>query len=46
LEEKVLIRKEQLLRVIKERDPQVLLTMGAGDIDRLVEPLTDWMKRK
>ena len=46
LVEKVLIRKEQLLRVIKERDPQVLLTMGAGDIDRLVEPLTDWMKRK
>jgi len=46
LEEKVLIKKDQLLRVIKERDPQVLLTMGAGDIDRLVEPLTDWMKRK
>jgi len=46
LTEKVLIKNEQLIHVLKERDPEVLLTMGAGDIDRLVEPLKSWMERK
>jgi UDP-N-acetylmuramate--alanine ligase len=46
LSEKVRISHEQLLNVLKERDPEVLLTMGAGDIDRLVEPLKSWMERK
>jgi UDP-N-acetylmuramate--alanine ligase len=45
IKEKVLISNEQLLNVLKERDPEVLLTMGAGDIDRLVEPLKTWMER-
>jgi UDP-N-acetylmuramate--alanine ligase len=43
IKEKVLIKKDQLVRVLRERDPEVLLTMGAGDIDTLVEPLTSWM---
>ncbi|MDF1570785.1 MAG: UDP-N-acetylmuramate--L-alanine ligase [Bacteroidales bacterium] len=46
LAEKVLIKYEQLMNVLKERNPEVLLTMGAGDIDRLVEPLKSWMERK
>ena len=46
LKEKVLIGGEQLLKVLKERDPGVLLTMGAGDIDRMVEPLKGWMERR
>lgn len=46
LHEKVLIKNEQLIHVLKERDPEILLTMGAGDIDRLVEPLKSWMERK
>ncbi len=46
LKEKVWIRNEQLVTVLKERDPEVLLTMGAGDIDRLVEPLKTWMENK
>jgi UDP-N-acetylmuramate--alanine ligase len=46
LNEKVLIGGEQLIKVLEERDPEVLLTMGAGDIDRLVEPLKDWMERR
>jgi UDP-N-acetylmuramate--alanine ligase len=46
LSEKVLIKYEQLLKVLQERDPEVLLTMGAGDIDRMVEPLKSWMERK
>lgn len=42
-QEKVLIKAEQLLKVLQEREPDILLTMGAGDIDRLVDPLKTWM---
>lgn len=37
--DKVLINKEQLLPVLEERQPEVLLTLGAGDIDQFVEPI-------
>jgi UDP-N-acetylmuramate--alanine ligase len=46
LDEKVLISREQLMRVVKERDPEILVTMGAGDIDKFVEPLKEWCSRK
>ena len=36
---KSLCPKEQLLDVIAARKPELLVTMGAGDIDRFVEPL-------
>jgi UDP-N-acetylmuramate--alanine ligase len=36
---KLLIQKEQLLAVLEERQPDVLLTLGAGDIDQFVEPI-------
>ena len=39
LNSKSLCPKEQLLDVIAERKPELLVTMGAGDIDRFVEPL-------
>jgi UDP-N-acetylmuramate--alanine ligase len=45
LDEKVLIKREQLLRVVKERDPEVLVTMGAGDIHEFVGPLKEWCMR-
>jgi UDP-N-acetylmuramate--alanine ligase len=45
MDEKVLVRREQLLRVVKERDPEVLVTMGAGDINQFVEPLKEWCRR-
>ncbi|MFC2129558.1 UDP-N-acetylmuramate--L-alanine ligase [Bacteroidota bacterium] len=45
LMEKVLIAPEQLMKVLKERDPEVLLTMGAGDIDKLVQALKSWMEK-
>lgn len=45
LAEKVLVSDQQLVRVLRERDPEVLLTMGAGDIDRLVEPVKSWMEK-
>lgn len=39
LEHKQVISKEALLEKIKSKRPDVLITLGAGDIDRLVEPI-------
>lgn len=39
--ERILTTREKLLLVLKEMDPEILLTMGAGDIDQLVEPVTE-----
>jgi UDP-N-acetylmuramate--alanine ligase len=33
------ISKEALLEVLKKNRPELLLTMGAGDIDNLVIPI-------
>lgn len=43
LVEKVLIKKELLFKVITERDPEILVTMGAGDIDQFVQPIKNWL---
>ncbi|MBN1651691.1 MAG: UDP-N-acetylmuramate--L-alanine ligase [Bacteroidales bacterium] len=37
LKEKILLRKEQLVPYLKEQKPGLILSLGAGDIDRLVE---------
>ena len=44
--ERIQCSKEQLLRVVDELDPPVLLTMGAGDIDRMVEPIANLLEEK
>ncbi|MBK8556853.1 MAG: UDP-N-acetylmuramate--L-alanine ligase [Lewinellaceae bacterium] len=36
---KAVLTKEALLQQIQKDQPHVLLTMGAGDIDRLIEPI-------
>lgn len=36
---KKLISKKELVKEIKEREVEVLITLGAGDIDALVEPI-------
>jgi UDP-N-acetylmuramate--alanine ligase len=41
LADKVLISNEQLLPVLEERQPEVLLTLGAGDIDQFAEPIVN-----
>jgi len=46
MNEKVLISREQLMRVVKEREPGLLVTMGAGDISQFVGPLREWCKGK
>ena len=39
LKEKRICQKEDLIKLIDSEKPELLVTMGAGDIDRFVEPL-------
>ena len=45
IQNKHLCSKENLLEQIEKNIPQVLITMGAGDIDRFVKPITDLLKK-
>lgn len=44
--DKQLIHKDQLLKYVSDHRPEVLLTMGAGDIDTFVEPLKNLLTSK
>ncbi|HYW96635.1 MAG TPA: UDP-N-acetylmuramate--L-alanine ligase [Bacteroidales bacterium] len=44
--EKIACSKEQLFKVVGELNPEVLLTMGAGDIDQMVDPLKNLLLDK
>jgi UDP-N-acetylmuramate--alanine ligase len=37
--EKFLVKKENVLEFLKTHPPQVVMTLGAGDIDSLIEPI-------
>ena len=39
LQNKILCAKENLIDLLRQRTPEVLVTIGAGDIDQLVEPI-------
>lgn len=41
LPNKQLVTKQDLVAQVKESKPEVLLTLGAGDIDRMVNPLKE-----
>lgn len=41
MQNKSICSKEKLPAVLKQKQPEVLLTMGAGDIDKLVEPIKE-----
>ncbi len=43
---KRLIAKGDVLGELAKNKPEVLLTLGAGDIDTLVEPIRNWFGRK
>jgi UDP-N-acetylmuramate--alanine ligase len=43
---KVLINKAQVMEYLKDSQPEVLVTMGAGDIDRLVSGIAEWMNSR
>ena len=40
---KTLATKENVMEVLKQKEIEVLLTLGAGDIDIFVEPIKDWL---
>ena len=43
IEHKSISSKEDLIENIKQAKPEVLLTIGAGDIDKLVSPIKEAM---
>jgi UDP-N-acetylmuramate--alanine ligase len=43
---KTLIQKNQVMDYLNQSQPEVLVTMGAGDIDRLVPPISEWMNAR
>ncbi len=38
---KILCTKTELFRVLENKNPEILITLGAGDIDELVEPIKE-----
>jgi UDP-N-acetylmuramate--alanine ligase len=46
--EKILLRKEELMeyldRTVTEEGRDLVVTMGAGDIDRLINPVKELLK--
>jgi UDP-N-acetylmuramate--alanine ligase len=40
-ENKILLPKEEVLMKLSKMKPEILLTMGAGDIDKLVSPISE-----
>lgn len=46
MEDKILIRKEELMDTLEHEDIDILATFGAGNIDRFIEPVTEMMKRR
>ncbi|PID93326.1 MAG: hypothetical protein CSA96_00235 [Bacteroidetes bacterium] len=46
LEDKLWIRDEELLSVIAKRKPELLVSMGAGDISRFVAPIKELLNKE
>lgn len=44
--DKMLTSREKLLEVLQNRDLEVVITMGAGDIDRMVGPIREMLIRR
>ena len=42
LDNSICVAKEDVLNELKNRHIEVLLTLGAGDIDRLVQPIKEY----
>ena len=40
----MLITKEELMETLSKETPDVLVTFGAGNIDRFVEPITKMLE--
>jgi UDP-N-acetylmuramate--alanine ligase len=46
LENKFLLTRDETMEWLKNNPVDMVLTMGAGDIDRMVEPITEILKNK
>ncbi|MBQ2551093.1 MAG: UDP-N-acetylmuramate--L-alanine ligase, partial [Bacteroidales bacterium] len=44
--EKVLIKRDELMEYLENEDLDILVTFGAGNIDRFVEPITEMLSGK
>jgi UDP-N-acetylmuramate--alanine ligase len=43
---KSLVQKEELFNYLENANPEVLVTLGAGDVDRLVPKLAEWTSER
>jgi UDP-N-acetylmuramate--alanine ligase len=41
-----LVSKENLVSLIEDKNIDILITMGAGDIDQMVEPIKEMLEKK
>ena len=46
MNEKYRVSGEQVMKVLMEQEPVLLVTMGAGDINQFVSPIKNWMERR
>ena len=44
--EKVLLKKEELMDYLQNEPLDVLITFGAGNIDRFIEPVTEMLRKR
>ena len=44
--EKLMLRKEDLMEYLGKENLDVLVTFGAGDIDRFIEPITEMLEKR
>ncbi len=45
IQNKIMCSKKDVVELIKNKRPEVLLTLGAGDIDQLIEPLRNRLNK-
>ena len=46
LAKKQIVSKDSLLKKVESMEPDILITFGAGDIDRFIDPLEEMLKKK
>lgn len=44
--EKIMLRKEELMDYLKNEDIDTLITFGAGNVDRYIEPITQMLRER
>lgn len=46
MQDKWMLKKDELIDFLKHHEPEILLTIGAGDIDRLVKPIREMLENR